>query len=94
MVYFALAGALSSSTIIGSVLFMVLFGAGTLPLMFSVHFAGTTYLSLSFRNKTRKLIPFFIASMGVLLILRGLNLGLPYISPFLGNETGKVISCH
>ena len=94
MVYFALAGALSSSTIIGSVLFMVLFGAGTLPLMFSVHFAGTTYLSLSFRNKTRKLIPFFIASMGVLLILRGLNLGIPYISPFLGNETGKVISCH
>ncbi len=94
MVYFALAGALSSTTIVGSLLFMILFGAGTLPLMFSVHFAGTTYLSLSFRNKTRKLVPFFIASMGVLLILRGLNLGIPYISPFLGNETGRVISCH
>jgi len=94
MVYFALAGALSSTTIGGSILFMVLFGAGTLPLLFSVHFAGTTYISLSFRNKTRKLVPFFIASMGVLLILRGLNLGIPYISPFLGNETGRVISCH
>ncbi len=94
MVYFALAGALSSTTIGGSILFMVLFGAGTLPLMFAVHFAGTTYLSLSFRNKTRKLVPFFIATMGVLLILRGLNLGIPYISPFLGNETGRVISCH
>ena len=94
MVYFALAGALSSATITSSVLFMILFGAGTLPLMLSVHFAGTTYLSLSFRNKTRKLVPFFIATMGMLLILRGLNLGIPYISPFLGNETGRVISCH
>ena len=94
MVYFALAGALSNATITGSILFMILFGLGTLPLMLSVHFAGTSFLTISFRNKARKLVPVFVGCMGVLLILRGLNLGIPYISPYLGNEAGKVISCH
>jgi len=94
MVYFALAGALSSASISGSILFMGLFGLGTLPLMLSVHFVGTGYLTVSFRTKARRLVPVFIGCMGVLLILRGLNLGIPFISPFLGNEAGKVISCH
>ena len=94
MVYFALAGALSSSSIEESVLFMLLFGLGTLPLMLSVHIIGATLLSFSLRNKARKLIPIFLASMGVLLILRGLNLGIPFISPILATESGKVISCH
>ena len=94
MVYFALAGALSSASITGSVLFMALFGLGTLPLMLSVHFLGTSYFTASFRSKARELVPVFIGCMGVLLILRGLNLGIPFISPYLGNEAGKVISCH
>jgi len=94
MVYFALAGALSSGTIINSILYMAMFGLGTLSLMFIIHVAGTSYLTLNFRNRARKLVPVFIGFMGVLLILRGLNLGIPYLSPFLGNETGKVISCH
>ena len=94
MVYFALAGALSSASITGSILFMGLFGLGTLPLMLSVHFLGTGYLNVSFRTKARRLVPVFIGCMGVLLILRGLNLGIPFISPYLGNEAGKVISCH
>ena len=94
MVYFALAGALSNDTITGSIYFMGLFGVGTLPLMLSVHFLGTGYLTLSFRSKARRLVPVFIGFMGVLLILRGLNLGIPFISPYLGNDMGKVISCH
>ena len=94
MVYFALAGALSNASIAGSILFMGLFGLGTLPLMLSVHFLGTGYLTVSFRSKARQLVPVFIGFMGVLLILRGLNLGIPFISPYLGNEAGKVISCH
>ena len=94
MVYFALAGALSNDSITGSIMFMGLFGLGTLPLMLSVHFLGTGYLTLSFRSKARQLVPVFIGFMGVLLILRGLNLGIPFISPYLGNEAGKVISCH
>jgi len=94
MVYFALAGALSSAYITGSILFMGLFGLGTLPLMLSVHFLGAGYLTVSFRTKARRLVPVFIGCMGVLLILRGLNLGIPFISPYLGNEAGKVISCH
>ena len=94
MVYFAIAGALSSVSLINSILFMFLFGVGTLPLMLSVHFTGTSLLSFSLRSRVRKLVPFFLASLGVLLILRGLNLGIPFISPILESETGKVIPCH
>ena len=94
MVYYALVGAFSAGTLSGGVFFMMLFGAGTLPLMLSVHFLGASYLTPAFRNRMRKLVPVFIGFMGVLLILRGLNLGIPYISPFLGNEPSQVINCH
>ncbi len=94
MVYFAIAGALSSSSLQDSIFFMFIFGIGTLPLMLSVHFTGTSILSLSLRSKARKLVPFFLASLGVLLILRGLNLGIPFVSPQLATETGKAIPCH
>lgn len=94
MVYYALVGAFSTGSLSGGIYFMMLFGAGTLPMMLSVHFLGTAYLTLSFRNKMRRLAPVFIGFMGVLLILRGLNLGIPFISPFLGNESSQAINCH
>jgi len=94
MVYFAIAGALSSVSVQDSIVFMFLFGVGTLPLMLSVHFTGTSLLSFTVRSKVRKLVPFFLATLGVLLILRGLNLGIPFISPQLAAETGTAIPCH
>ena len=94
MVYFAIAGALSSVSVLDSIYFMFLFGVGTLPLMLSVHFTSTSILSFSFRSKARKLVPFFLATLGVLLILRGLNLGIPFISPQLAAEGGIAIPCH
>lgn len=94
MVYYALVGAFSAGSLSGGVFFMMLFGAGTLPLMLSVHFLGASYLTLAFRNRIRKMVPVFVGFMGILLILRGLNLGIPYISPFLGNEPSQAINCH
>lgn len=94
MVYYALAAAFSTGSLPGGIYFMALFGAGTLPMMLSVHFLGASYFTLSARNKMKKFVPVIIGSMGVLLILRGLNLGIPYLSPFLGNEPSQAINCH
>jgi hypothetical protein len=54
---------------------------------------GGQFLNLNYRRRIQKLLPVFILGMGLLLILRGLNLGIPYISPIGGIGT-EVISCH
>jgi sulfite exporter TauE/SafE len=94
MVYFALAGALSFGTLAGGLYFMVGFGLGTLPLILLVQYFGMRYLSIAIRNNMKKAVPVFVVVMGVVLILRGLNLGIPYISPFIGNAPGQAIGCH
>ena len=54
---------------------------------------GGQYIGVAFRRNIQKLLPVFLFGMGVLLILRGLNLGIPYISPNAGIGS-DVISCH
>jgi len=92
MVYMAIAGALSSAGVINSVLFMALFGAGTLPAMMAISYFGQT-IPVSLRLSLRKAVPYFITVMGLILILRGLNLGIPFISPELPSPAAEVVSC-
>ena len=80
MVYVALFGALSMGTIAGSFFYMILFGMGTIPLMSIVIYVANS-LTTSFRSKLQKAIPYVIVTIGILFILRGLALGIPYISP-------------
>lgn len=80
LVYMALAGAMATGTFYESAMFMVVFGLATTPMMFVVSFAGSL-LSISFRKFINKISPFIIVLIGILFILRGLNLGIPYISP-------------
>lgn len=94
MVYFALAAALNAGGVAGSTLFMLGFGLATLPLLGAVHYLGNRFVTLRVRNAMRKSIPLVMACVGLLLVLRGLNLGIPYISPYLGKQAGDVISCH
>jgi len=94
MVYFALAATLSLGNPLHSVIFMAAFGMGTLPLMAAMHFFGTKYLNINTRNSLRKAVPLLIGCMGVLLILRGLNLGIPYLSPYIGKDPSQAIICH
>jgi hypothetical protein len=93
MVYFAVAGALSLSGISQGLLFMVSFGTGTLPLLLLLSYFGHQ-VRPNFRVSFQKGLPFLIAIMAVLLILRGLNLGIPYISPILPGERVGTIECH
>ena len=93
MVYVALAGALVTTEIHQSVLFMASFGAGTLPAMMGIAFFRQLF-SLQIRNSLRRIVPVFISAMAVLLILRGMNLGIPFISPLLHPASQPAMSCH
>lgn len=93
MVYIAVAGALSTSDVSNAVVFMAMFGAGTLPAMMMFTYAGS-FLKISARNTIKKSMPFLFAAMAVLLILRGMNLGIPFISPVMESGPKEVMSCH
>ena len=93
MVYLAIAGALSTNQLADGILFMAAFGFGTLPALLALNWFGHL-ASISLRNRMKQLTPYVIAVMGVLLILRGLNLGIPYISPVLESARGAAIDCH
>lgn len=80
LVYMAIAGAIGTSDLFLGIAFMVLFGLGTLPMLLMVSIVGNL-VTLSLRNKINKVIPVIVVVIGVLFILRGLSLGIPYISP-------------
>ena len=94
MVYAAIAGALVSNTIVSSVAFMASFGIATMPAMLALMIFGSG-MSLHMRMKLRKLTPFVMVCVAALLILRGLNLGIPFISPVLSDAAkAETIQCH
>ncbi|OSY87988.1 membrane protein [Tenacibaculum holothuriorum] len=94
LVYMAVFGAITSTNISSAILYMVLFGLGTIPLMTSVVYVGNFTNGL-LRNKIQKAIPYVVVFIGVLFILRGLGLDIPYISPMPITDTvGEVNSCH
>ena len=80
MVYVALFGALAMNSIKLGILYMILFGIGTIPLMSLVTYVSNIF-SISFRSKIQKVIPVIAVCIGVLFIIRGLGLNVPYISP-------------
>jgi sulfite exporter TauE/SafE len=80
MVYVALFGAIAMQSPTLGVLYMVLFGLGTVPMMSSVVYLNS-FLSVPIRNKIQKAIPYVAICIGILFILRGLGLGIPYVSP-------------
>lgn len=92
LVYVAMATALAGGNATKSGLFMWGFGVGTSPIMlFMLWFGG--YVPMSWRNMFQRLTPYFMGVVGVLLILRGLNLGIPYISPFFRGQSVAPV-CH
>ncbi len=93
MVYFAITGALAAGTVQGGILFMAAFGLGTFPAMFVLTYFGSM-ISISARNTMKKAVPYVVLVMGVLLVLRGLNLNIPYVSPYLQGDRQTTISCH
>ena len=94
-VYLAFAGAIAAGDTLNSVLFMMFFGAGTLPVMWSISFFGNS-LGFRFSKAIKKTYPYLMIIIASLLILRGLGLGIPYISPSAQISAGGAIHscCH
>lgn len=80
MVYMAVFGAMAMQNQTLGTLYMVFFGIGTIPLLMTVAYAQHL-ISISLRNRIQKLIPVIAVCIGILFILRGLGLGIPYVSP-------------
>jgi sulfite exporter TauE/SafE len=93
MVYIAIASVLSFTEIGESAAFMAMFGAGTLPAMMLVAYAGQM-MKPAIRLSMRKAVPVLVSLVGIILILRGLNLGIPFISPELPGAPGESVICH
>jgi uncharacterized protein len=96
LVYIAIAGAIGTGSTVEGALYMILFGLGTIPMMLGISLAGNV-LGLAVRQKINKIIPVLVVVVGLLFILRGLDLGIPYLSPkkqmiekkFENNLSGK-----
>lgn len=91
LVYVAIAAAIATGSVFKSSLLMFGFGLGTIPVMVLLMYFGK-FLSQNIRSKINAVTPYLIMGMAILLIIRGMNLGIPYISPSLIDET--VNCCH
>jgi sulfite exporter TauE/SafE len=89
-VYLAIAGAIAAGGVYESTLFMAGFGMGTIPAMLSVNLFGSL-MGVSFSREVKKMYPYAMAFVASLLILRGMSLGIPYVSPKITQE--KVHHC-
>lgn len=94
-VYIGITGAIAIGTPIHGASFMLMFGLGTLPIMLVVSMLGGA-INISLRQKLMKLVPAFTIVLAVLFILRGLNLGVPFVSPKLEHRSvnSEQVICH
>jgi sulfite exporter TauE/SafE len=93
LVYVACAGAATVGNFWRGVEYMFAFGLGTLPLMLAISLLGTK-LQFALRFKLQRLIPVSLAIVGALLLLRGLALDIPYLSPRLPTQPSTTGCCH
>lgn len=80
LVYVAIAGAINTNNILNGAFYMIIFGLGTIPIMATIPIVGNL-VGTNIRKKFKGVISGFIIVLGILFILRGLSLGIPYISP-------------
>lgn len=92
-VYIGLTGAIAVGNTLNGMLFMTMFGLGTLPVMLGTSLIGSA-VNIGIRRKLTKLLPAFSVVLAIILILRGLNLGIPYISPKLEHKPDTEVICH
>lgn len=94
LVYMAVFGAIATGSLVEGSLYMVLFGLGTIPLMTTAIYLGK-FLNSTIKQRIQKAIPVFIVIIGALFILRGLGLGIPYLSPApIVEMASSALECH
>ena len=80
LVYAAGLSAAASGSALSGAGAMALFGLGTLPVLLAFDRLGR-HLPAAVRGRLQAAVPWIVAGVGTLLVLRGLGLGIPYLSP-------------
>ncbi len=94
LVYMAVFASLAMQNAVQGSLYMMLFGIGTIPLMTTAVYLGK-FLNSNIKQRIQKAIPVFVIIIGVLFIVRGLGLGIPYVSPApIADIASNAIDCH
>lgn len=94
LVYMAVFASLTMQSAFESSLYMLLFGLGTIPLMTTAIYLGR-FLNTSVKQRIQKAIPVFVVIIGLLFIIRGMGLGIPYLSPSpVTDLVSSTIECH
>lgn len=92
VVYAAMTTALVAGNVFDAGLAMFTFGLGTIPALYLLSVLKFK-VKPTWRQKLKPVSMVLTIAVGTMLILRGMNLGIPYISPEL-HQNGKVECCH
>jgi hypothetical protein len=91
LVYVAAVGATATGSALGGAEYMLTFGLGTVPMMLLISMSGRL-IPMGLRLRLLKAVPVAVFLLAALLILRGMSLGIPYVSPDL--SAGEASCCH
>lgn len=93
LVFTAMAGAALTASLQAGAAFMAAFGFGTLPALAGLMLSGELLRS-GLRRQLARAYPAVLVLTACLLILRGLNLGIPFLSPALRLSASTPAACH
>ncbi|MBD0832348.1 sulfite exporter TauE/SafE family protein [Aestuariibaculum sediminum] len=94
LVYMAVFASLTMTSVYQGGLYMLFFGIGTIPLMTSAIYLGK-FLNTNIKQRIQKAVPVFVIIIGALFIIRGLGLGIPYLSPEpVIDVASSTLECH
>jgi uncharacterized protein len=95
LVYMALSASATASSPLQAMALMYVFGAGTMPVLVALTLLKNKMQFLRAQH-IKKLVPVVMLVFGCIFVLRGMNLGIPYLSPMVSVEQQQVKAscCH
>ncbi|MEN8929374.1 MAG: sulfite exporter TauE/SafE family protein [Flavobacteriales bacterium] len=89
LIYIALIKSITANSIPESVGFMAAFGLGTIPAMMTVMYFRSL---INKKINVSKVVPYMMLVVGFMLVMRGMNMGIPYLSPEIQKtETEQIV---
>lgn len=95
LIYMVLSATTALHSVTEAVLFTYFFGLGTMPMLVSI-ILFRSHIMLAKGVSYKKFTPVFVFVFGCIFLLRGMNLGIPYLSPKVQVTNGQIHSscCH
>jgi len=93
LVYLAGTASAATGELTSAALYMVIFGLGTVPMMLGTALFGPALMNLLQRFRLKPLVPIAVSVVALMLILRGLALDIPYLSPAIAHGNVACSAC-